>query len=85
MSNAKLERTTVTIDHSNHDHNFIAKGEVIVFDGFLKVYIEGTDEDGGEEQEGMLPKLNVGEIIDIKKLALESILLKLQLGLLKPV
>ncbi|GIR11569.1 MAG: hypothetical protein CM15mP23_01440 [Cryomorphaceae bacterium] len=41
MSNAKLERTTITIDSSNHEKNFIAKGEVIVFDGFLKVYMEG--------------------------------------------
>ena len=39
MSNAKLERTIVTIDSSNHEKNFIAKGEVIIFDGFLKVYL----------------------------------------------
>ena len=68
MSNAKLERTTVTIDHSNHQKNFVAKGEVIVFDGFLKVYLEGTDEEGEEEQEGMLPKLEVGEYVDYKKM-----------------
>ena len=69
MSNAKLERTTVTIDSSNHEKNFIAKGEVIVFDGFLKVYLEGTDEDGDEEQDGILPKLDVGETIDYKKIS----------------
>ena len=68
MSNAKLERTTVTIDHSNQQKNFVAKGEVIVFDGFLKVYLEGTDEEGEEEQEGMLPKLEVGEYVDYKKM-----------------
>ena len=69
MSNAKLERTTVTIDSSNHEKNFIAKGEVIVFDGFLKVYMEGTDEDGDEEQDGILPKLDLGETVDYKKIS----------------
>tara|TARA_B110000444_G_scaffold261373_1_gene312995 strand:- start:917 stop:3322 length:2406 start_codon:yes stop_codon:yes gene_type:complete len=69
MSNAKLERTTVTIDSSNHKKNFIAKGEVIIFDGFLKVYLEGTDEDGDEEQDGILPRLDVGENIDYKRIS----------------
>ena len=69
MSNAKLERTTITIDSSNHEKNFIAKGEVIVFDGFLKVYLEGTDDDGDEDQDGILPKLDVGETVDYKKIS----------------
>jgi len=69
MSNAKLERTTVTIDSSNHEKNFIAKGEVIIFDGFLKVYLEGTDEDADEEQDGILPRLDVGENIDYKRIS----------------
>ena len=69
MSNAKLERTIVTIDSSNHEKNFIAKGEVIIFDGFLKVYLEGTDEDGDEEQDGILPKLDVGETVNYKKIS----------------
>ncbi len=69
MSNAQLERTTVTIDNSNHEKNFIAKGEVIVFDGFLKVYLEGTDEDSDEEQDGILPKLDVGENINYKRIS----------------
>ena len=69
MSNAKLERTTVTIDNSNHEKNFIAKGEVIVFDGFLKVYLEGTDEDGDEEHGGILPKLDMGETVEYKKIS----------------
>ena len=69
MSNAKLERTTVTIDSSNHEKNFIAKGEVIIFDGFLKVYLEGTDEDGDEEQDGILPRLDIGENIDYKRIS----------------
>ncbi|MAU17512.1 MAG: DNA topoisomerase I [Muricauda sp.] len=63
MSDAQLERTNVKIKASTHNEEFTASGEVVKFDGFLKVYLEGTDddEDGGEEQEGMLPAMNVGE------------------------
>jgi DNA topoisomerase-1 len=69
MTNAQLERTTVVIDNSNHEKNFVAKGEVIVFDGFLKVYLEGNDDEGEEEQEGMLPKLDVGENVAYKSIS----------------
>tara|TARA_Y100000385_G_scaffold290927_1_gene366147 strand:+ start:11388 stop:13718 length:2331 start_codon:yes stop_codon:yes gene_type:complete len=71
MSQAKLERTTVNIGNSNSDRNFVAKGEVIVFDGFLRVYLEGTDEDLDEDsdKEGMLPKLDVGEEINYLKIS----------------
>ena len=63
MSEAKLERTQVKIDiHSDtpQEHNFVANGEILTFDGFLKVYLEGTDFDE-EEQEGMLPPLKEGQ------------------------
>jgi DNA topoisomerase I len=54
MSEAQLERTNVKIEASKHDKHFTANGEVLKFDGFLKVYLEGSDEEE-EEQEGMLP------------------------------
>lgn len=62
MADAQLERTTVTIDASTGDA-FQAKGEVITFDGFLKVYLEGNDdeEDDAEEQEALLPKMSKGD------------------------
>ncbi len=60
MSDAQLERTTVTINVSKAEKDLIAKGEVLKFDGFLKLYLESTDDDH-EEEEGMLPHLNVGE------------------------
>ena len=71
MSQAKLERSTVIISNSNSDRNFVAKGEVIIFDGFLRVYLEGTDEDSDEDsdQDGMLPRLNVGEQIKYQKIS----------------
>ncbi|MFD0863756.1 type I DNA topoisomerase [Sungkyunkwania multivorans] len=62
MSEAQLEKTTVKINASKHDEQFTANGEVLKFEGFLKVYLEGTD-DEEEEQEGMLPALKVGEAL----------------------
>lgn len=60
MSDAQLERTNVKIEANNHNEIFAATGEVIKFEGFLKVYLEGHD-DEEEEQEGMLPALKVNE------------------------
>jgi len=61
MSDAQLERTNVRIKASTHSEEFSANGEVVKFDGFLKVYLEGTDDEDGEEQDGMLPAMKVGE------------------------
>ncbi len=62
MSDAKLERTTISIDSSKTTHQFVAKGEVVTFDGFLKLYLEGTD-DEKEEESGLLPKVSKGESV----------------------
>ncbi|MEA4917575.1 type I DNA topoisomerase [Proteiniphilum sp.] len=61
MADAELERTTADISISNSDGKFVANGEVIKFDGFLRVYLEGTDEENGENEEGMLPPMKKGE------------------------
>lgn len=61
MADAELERTTANIAISNADGRFTANGEVIKFDGFLRVYLEGTDEENGENDEGMLPPMKKGE------------------------
>lgn len=60
MSDAQLERTNVKIEANNHSELFAATGEVLLFEGFLKVYLEGSDDDD-EEQEGMLPAMKVNE------------------------
>ena len=65
MSDASLERTQVKVNASTHTEPFIGSGEVIVFDGFLKVYLEGRD-DEEEEDEGMLPAMKVGESLTSK-------------------
>ncbi len=67
MSDAKLERTTVTIPAPNAFH-YTAKGEVIRFEGFLKVYLEDTDDEEGEEQKGMLPALNLNQSLLYNKI-----------------
>jgi DNA topoisomerase-1 len=67
MSQAQLERTEIVVDCSSSSRLFEAKGEVIRFDGFLKVYMEGTD-DEEEEQEGMLPALDRGESLKRQEL-----------------
>ena len=64
MSDAELEKTTVTIDISNSQDKFIASGEVLIFDGFLRVYMESDDDDdqnGG--QKGLLPPLTVKQML----------------------
>lgn len=63
MSDAKLERTNLKVKvnaTSRVSQQFVANGEIITFDGFLKVYLEGTD-DEDTEQEGILPDLEIGE------------------------
>lgn len=62
MSHAKLERTVVRIDVDSHNKQFVARGEVLQFDGFLKVYLEGVD-DSEEEEQDLLPALSVGELV----------------------
>jgi DNA topoisomerase-1 len=62
MADAQLERTTAEVTISGSSEKLVAKGEMIKFDGFLKVYLEGVD-DETEEQSGMLPKLEEGDIV----------------------
>jgi DNA topoisomerase I len=66
MSDAELERTIVTINNSNTKDLFTATGEVIRFDGFLRVYMESTDDESKDETaEGMLPPLKKGQELDV--------------------
>ena len=66
MADASLEKTIATIDVSTVDQDFTASGEVITFDGFLKVYIESTDDESQDEDDkGMLPPLSVGQILGL--------------------
>ncbi len=61
MSNAELEKTTAHIAISNSNEKFVLSGEMIKFEGFLKVYIESVDDDHEDEDSSVLPTFNVGE------------------------
>ena len=64
MADAEIEKTTVEITPSTRTEHFMASGEVIKFDGFLKVYIEGQDDVADDGQNGMLPQMSVGDSLD---------------------
>lgn len=63
MSDADLERTTISIENNQNKHLFVAQGEVILFDGFLKLYMESQDDDEDAEKEGMLPQMKVKDVV----------------------
>ena len=65
MADAELEKTTATISVSNSNESFVATGEVITFDGFLRVYKESYDDESEQEDEGrLLPPLAVGQMLE---------------------
>jgi DNA topoisomerase-1 len=68
MSDAELEKTTVVITTSGATEKFVVQGEVLKFDGFLKVYLEGTDDEDEENQSGMLPPMKVGEKLKVNEI-----------------
>lgn len=71
MADAELEKTTITVKISNSPQNLIATGEVIKFDGFLKVYLEDTDEEPEEDEAGdksLLPPLNIGQSLNLQEM-----------------
>ncbi len=69
MADAELERTTATIEISTNPRKLIASGEVIKFEGFLKVYLESRDEEEDEENSKVLPPLNIGQDLNLEELS----------------
>ncbi len=68
MSDAKMERTTVNIKISKAKEKLVAKGEVLLFDGFLKLYLESTEGSDQEEKRGVLPPLKLGQKLPLIKM-----------------
>ena len=64
MADAELERTNVVIGLSNHKTPFQATGEVIIFDGFLRVYLESHDDETDDEQDNLLPAISKGDTVN---------------------
>ncbi|MGE0562791.1 MAG: type I DNA topoisomerase [Flavobacteriales bacterium] len=65
MSDAKLEKTTVNINITTNKEKFVARGEVLIFDGFLKLYMESSDDENQEDDESILPPLKQGEKLQL--------------------
>ncbi|WP_018338119.1 type I DNA topoisomerase [Butyricimonas synergistica] len=61
MADAELEKTTVTITISGEKYTFEAEGEVIIFDGFLKVYMESFDDEKDDDEAALLPAIRKGD------------------------
>lgn len=64
MADAQLERTNIIIGLSNHPLSFLATGEVIIFDGFLKVYMESHDDETDDEHSDLLPAISKGDHLE---------------------
>ncbi|MBM6992822.1 MAG: type I DNA topoisomerase [Prevotella sp.] len=69
MADAQIEKTTVTIDVDGVEEKFIATGEVVAFDGFIKVYHESTDDDeNNQEESNLLPALKVSDKLERREI-----------------
>lgn len=68
MSEAVIERTTAQIQISSTSELLIAQGEVVTFEGFLKAYLEGKDDEEEDENKDMLPPLSIGQVLDLSEL-----------------
>jgi DNA topoisomerase-1 len=68
MADAELEKTTATIGISSTSEKFLATGEVLTFDGFLRVYLESTDDENEQENSMMLPPLKEKEILNLSQI-----------------
>lgn len=72
MADAELEKTSIYINVSGSSLQFVASGEVIVFDGFLKVYMESTDEETDAENESLLPAMKQGELLTAEEVVAQE-------------
>ncbi|MGN0231492.1 MAG: type I DNA topoisomerase [Muribaculaceae bacterium] len=69
MSEAIVEKTNVSIAIAGRKETFVASGEMVKFDGFLKVYIESSDDDDAVAPEGLLPRLDKGDILKAENIS----------------
>lgn len=72
MADAEIERTIVDIKTPSYQEMFRAEGEVIKFDGFLKVYLESNDDDDDDENKNLLPPLKVNESLELEEMISEE-------------
>jgi DNA topoisomerase-1 len=72
MADAEIERTIVDIKTPSYQEMFRAEGEVIKFDGFLKVYLESNDDDDDDENKNLLPPLKINETLELEEMISEE-------------
>lgn len=72
MKTADLEKTTISIGNSANSEIFIAEGEVIKFDGFLRLYMESNDDDDEKDEEGVLPRVNINDGLNYSEIKAEE-------------
>ena len=76
MANAKLDKTVIKIKSSNHKDFFQADGEVVMFDGFLRLYIESKDNVVEKDNDDLLPKLEIGDKIEKNQISITQVFSK---------
>ena len=72
MKTADLEKTTINIGNSANGETFVAEGEVIKFDGFLRLYMESNDDDEEKDEEGVLPRVNINDSLNYSQIKAEE-------------
>jgi DNA topoisomerase-1 len=72
MKTADLEKTTISIGNSANSETFVAEGEVIKFDGFLRLYMESNDDDDEKDEEGVLPRVTINDELNYSEIKAEE-------------
>ena len=71
MADARVLSTAIKVDSDKREEKFSIQASQVLFDGFLKLYMEGTDDENGPEEETVLPPVNVGDVLDAKGITAE--------------
>ena len=71
MSDARILGTTIKVDSDKREEKFTIQATQVLFDGFLKLYMEGTDDENGPEEETVLPPVKAGDVLDAKSISAE--------------
>jgi DNA topoisomerase-1 len=71
MSDARILGTTIKVDSDKREEKFTIQATQVLFDGFLKLYMEGTDDENGPEEETVLPPVKAGDVLDAKSITAE--------------
>ena len=71
MADARMLSTSIKVDSDKREEKFNIQASQVLFDGFLKLYMEGTDDENGSEEETVLPPVRTGDVLDAKGITAE--------------